>query len=67
MKRNEAMIIILNGPIYIVFASDRRPFEGRYPAMIYVPAADDHGQPVRVDTRVNYEAKIGMVIGRRLT
>jgi len=38
-----------------------------YPPKIHVPVTDDAGQPVRVDTHVDYEAEIGMVIGRRLT
>ena len=44
------------------------PFDPiRYPETIHVPTRDRDGEPVQVNTRVDYEAEIGMVIGRRLT
>lgn len=44
------------------------PFDPiRYPSTIQVPTRDENEQLVRVDTRVDYEAEIGIVIGRRLT
>ncbi len=44
------------------------PFDPiRYPRTIHVPARDEKGRSVQVDTDVDYEAEIGMVIGRRLT
>jgi len=44
------------------------PFDTiRYPAKIHVPAMGEVGQSVRVGTHVDYEAEIGVVIGRQLT
>ncbi len=44
------------------------PFDPiRYPETIHVPTRDEYGQQVQVNTNVDYEAEIGMVIGRRLT
>ena len=44
------------------------PFDPiRYPARIHVPVRDEDGQMVQVAASVDYEAEIGMVIGRRLT
>jgi 2-keto-4-pentenoate hydratase/2-oxohepta-3-ene-1,7-dioic acid hydratase in catechol pathway len=44
------------------------PFDPiRYPQTIHVPTRDQDGQPVQVPTSIDYEAEIGMVIGRRLT
>ena len=44
------------------------PFDPiRYPAKIHVPVRDEDGRMIQVDASVDYEAEIGMVIGRRLT
>jgi 2-keto-4-pentenoate hydratase/2-oxohepta-3-ene-1,7-dioic acid hydratase in catechol pathway len=44
------------------------PFDPiRYPAKIHVPARDENGRFIQVASSVDYEAEIGIVIGRRLT
>ena len=44
------------------------PFDPiRYPADIHVPVRDAEGSLMQVPTSLDYEAEIGLVIGRRLT